>query len=297
MKLLYIVALVCLVFAILLGAFSFDSLEYWEIGLCHSYISEVVQKETYSSGRHYVGLGNHFIKFPRTVVSVLFADDDSSGATQGPGLQSRTRDGLNVRLEVSFQYKLKPDRLFRLYSDLGTDYQEAFIRIAIEQLTTASTMYNARSFFQERSRIAKEMHGLVRTHFETHGFASVPFLQLRTVQLPDMFEDAIRTTQVRQQGINIAKMRQRSSAVSFETDLIKAEQAVKVMKNEATAQATSVIYKNDAYCSQYRFFQETQGEALKNLMQSTGWTPSHLLQYLKIRAVREHPSNQTTIRL
>ena len=31
--------------------------------------------------------------------SVLFSDDDT-GAKQGPALQSRTRDGLNVRLEA-----------------------------------------------------------------------------------------------------------------------------------------------------------------------------------------------------
>ena len=33
------------------------------------------------------------------VNSVLFSDDDT-GAKQGPALQSRTRDGLNVRLEA-----------------------------------------------------------------------------------------------------------------------------------------------------------------------------------------------------
>ena len=32
--------------------------------------------------------------------SVLFSDEDA-GAKQGPALQSRTRDGLNVRLEVT----------------------------------------------------------------------------------------------------------------------------------------------------------------------------------------------------
>ena len=94
-------------------------------------ISETVERHPYTSGRYYVGIANHFIRFPRMaternwmplasvvkcwnrwgwdrrvitwsipeVNSVLFSDDDT-GAKQGPALQSRTRDGLNVRLEA-----------------------------------------------------------------------------------------------------------------------------------------------------------------------------------------------------
>merc|ERR1712107_896469 len=85
---------------------SFDTLEYQEVGLNYSWISETVEDKPYMSGRYYLGIGNHFIKFPKMVKSVFFIDDPNA-ERHGPALQSRTRDGLNVNLEVSFQYRLK----------------------------------------------------------------------------------------------------------------------------------------------------------------------------------------------
>jgi len=275
---------------------SFDTLEYQEIGLNYSWISETVESKPYASGRYYLGLGNHFIKFPRMVKSVFFVDD-LTGETQGPALQSRTKDGLTVRLEVSFQYRLKTSELFKLYTTLGSLYEQTFVRMAIEQLTTASTMHNAHYFFSNRTVISQEMHAMLDGHFQEHAFAEVPFFQLRTVHLPNEFEDAIKDTQVKQQEIQIATLEQKTNRVTYETNVLKAEQAVKVMQNEADAEAAAILAQNNAYCEQYKVTQNLQSEALKGLMSAAGWDVKQLLEYMRIRAVREHPAERTTIRL
>mmetsp|Transcript_115225 Transcript_115225/g.366261 ORF Transcript_115225/g.366261 Transcript_115225/m.366261 type:complete len:301 (+) Transcript_115225:100-1002(+) len=275
---------------------SFDTLEYQEMGLNYSWLSETVEKDPYSSGRYYLGLGNHFIKFPKMVKSIFFVDD-AAGATQAPALQSRTKDGLNVRLEVSFQYRLKQLELYNLYTTLGMDYEQTLVRIAIEQLTTASTLHNAHYFFSNRTLVSAEMHSLLDKHFQEHAFAEVPFFQLRTVHLPNEFEDAIKTTQVKQQEIQIATLEQRTNKVTFTTKVLQADQAVKVMMNEAEAEAASIEAQNDAYCTQYRTTQDLQSKSLEKLMESTGWNSKQLLDYLRIRAVRDHPSDRTTIKL
>jgi len=275
---------------------SFDSLEYQEMGLNYSWISETVERHPYTSGRYYLGLGNHFIKFPKMVKSIFFIDD-ASGATQAPALQSRTRDGLNVRLEVSFQYRIKFLELYDLYTTLGQSYEQTLVRMAIEQLTTAATMHNAHYFFSNRTTISAEMHRMLDNHFQKHAFAEVPFFQLRTVHLPPEFEEAIKATQVKQQEIQIAALEQKTNRVTFQTKVLQAEQAVKVMMNEAEAEAASIKAQNDAYCKQYRITQDLQCKSLEKLMHSTGWDSRQLLDYLRIRAVRDHPSDRTTIRL
>lgn len=279
---------------VVLFCLSFGSLEYQEIGLNYSWINEVVEQEPYKGGRYYLGLGNHFIKFPRTVKSVFFIDDISEGV-QGPALTSRTKDGLNVRLEVSFQYKLIFDELYHLYATLGTGYQDTFIRMAMEQLSTASTEHEAHFFFTNRTAVSEEMHHRLNSHFRKHAFAEVPFFQLRTVHLPVDFENSIRETQVKQQDIQIAHLEQQTKRVTYKTQVLKAEQAVKALKNKADAEAKSIELNNNAYCKQYTLTQRLQADALKKVGKASGWTGDELLEYVRIRAVRDHPSNHTVI--
>jgi len=290
------VAAVVLVASVILLLLSFDTLEYQEMGLNYGWVTETVEQKTYVAGRYYLGLGNHFIKFPQMVKSVYFVDDPTGG-TQGPALQSRTNDGLTVRLEVSFQYKLKPDELYQLYSNLGPTYERTLVRIAIEQLTTASTLHNANNFFSNRTTISLEMHNLLRDHFNKHAYADVPFFQLRTVHLPDQFENAIQETQVKQQEIQIASAEQSQNRVAYETRVLQAKQGVLVLQNQAEAEAASILAANDAYNRQYSVTQGLQSEALKRLKASAGWNSEQLLEYLRIRAVRDHPSERTMVKI
>ncbi|CAK9043581.1 unnamed protein product [Durusdinium trenchii] len=166
------------------------------------------------------------------VNSVLFSDEDA-GKKQGPALQSRTRDGLNVRLEVSFQYRLKFDRVYDLYATLGSDYEPTFLRMAIEQLATAATDHSAHFFFTNRTAISAPAADKTPGSKQERAFSEVPFFQLRTVHLPHDFEEAIRETQVKQQDIQIATLEQKTKTVTFKTRVLQAEQDVKVLVNQA----------------------------------------------------------------
>jgi len=277
---------------------SFDTLEYQEIGLNYSWISETVEDRTYGAGRYYIGIGNSFIKFPRVVNNMYFGDELTPGIViNGPALQSRTQDGLTVRIEVSFQYKLKKEGLFELYQTFGPDYQLILLRMAIEQLTTATTKHNAHDFFIDRTGLSKEMHHLLDEHFQKHGYAEVPFFQLRTVKLPQDFEDSIQDTQVKEQEIKVAKAQQDQNRINYETSLIQAGQNVKVLYHQAAAKSASIYAQNNAYCRQYRLMQTMQANALGEVAKNVSWSPQELLEYIRIRAVREHPSELVTLRV
>lgn len=289
------VAVVAAISLAVLFFFSFDTLEYQEYGLNFSRISETVERKPYTSGRYYLGIANHFIRFPRMVNSVLFSDEDA-GAKQGPALQSRTRDGLNVRLEVSFQYRLKFEKVYDLYSTLGKDYEPTFLRMAIEQLATAATDHSAHFFFTNRTAISAVMHQRLNDHFQERAFSEVPFFQLRTVHLPHDFEEAIRETQVKQQDIQIATLEQKTKTVTFKTRVLQAEQDVKVLVNQAEAEAASIKATNKAYCKQYKVTQDLQTSALSQLSKTSDWNAAQLLHYMRIRALRNHPSDKSMVR-
>lgn len=54
---------------------------------------------------------------------------DFKGAQEKP-LATRTKEGLELKLHVSFQYKLVKERLPLLYSLAGLEYEALFTRIA-----------------------------------------------------------------------------------------------------------------------------------------------------------------------
>jgi len=99
----YIILGVFIVAGGVLIILGFSSLQATEIGLDYSWISMDVKNQTYQNGLHYLGIGHSFIKYPKMVQLIEFTktkDNNSNGV-----LKSRTKDGLEVELEISFQYR------------------------------------------------------------------------------------------------------------------------------------------------------------------------------------------------
>lgn len=285
-------------FSLILLICSFDTLEYTEMGLNYAWITEQIEDAVYGNGRYYLGLGHSFLKFPRNVQSIVFIDDLyslSSATRAGPALRSRTSDGLVVHLEVSFQYKLKFDEVYKLYTTLGPGYQSTLTRMAIEQITASATKFRAAQYFDDRTNIANKIHEEIDTHFKKNAFCEVPFLQLRTVHLPTEFEESLRTTQIKTQDILTAKQEQEAQIVAFKTVVLQARQHAKVVKIRALGQAQSVLAKNAAFCEQYRYTQGLTAKGYKDIMSSASWNRTSLINYMRIRALRNHPSDKSII--
>jgi len=79
----------------------FSVLEATEVGLDYSWVSKSVDVKIYENGLHFLGIGHSFIRFPKMVQTIEFSKE--MNANRGP-IQSRTSDGLEVILEISFQY-------------------------------------------------------------------------------------------------------------------------------------------------------------------------------------------------
>lgn len=296
-RILIAVAAVALVVGVVIFINCFDTLEYQELGLNFSWISQSVEDKAYTSGRYYLGLGNHFIKYPRMVTSMSFIDSMDDPNFRGPALQSRTLDGLNVRLEVSFQYRINSLNLYGLYTTLGTSYEQTFVRMAIEQLTTSATKYNASFFFTNRTQISEEMKETLSNHFNLHGFAEIPMFQLRAYHLPQQFEDAISETLSAQQNIITTEQLQKSKVVQFNTRVMQAEKKLEAKVTQAAGEASAIEKQNEAFNTQYKLTQDLLVEALVGIQQTTSWSTQQLLEYLKLKAVRSHPAGKTTIRI
>ena len=118
-----------LVSVILMGA-SFGAVEPTEYGILYSKIYKSVDHENIQEmGLQFVGPLTTLVKFPRTHQVLEFSDYRE--ANEGP-LATRTAEGLELHLHVSFQYQLIKEQLPYLYALVGSDYENLYKRIAAD---------------------------------------------------------------------------------------------------------------------------------------------------------------------
>jgi len=100
----YICYSICSLFIIVGGILlilGFSVIEATQYRLDYSWVSKNVDKKVYENGLHFLGIGHSFIRYPKMIQTIEFSKERS--ANEGP-VQSRTADGLEVVIEISFQY-------------------------------------------------------------------------------------------------------------------------------------------------------------------------------------------------
>jgi hypothetical protein len=165
---------------------------------------------------YFIGIGHSFIKFPKNVQTLEFSNDRT--ANRKP-IESRTSDGLEVILEVSFQYSLQTENLFKMYSAFGDKYQTFFQNVAVDILTEEATKYTAYDFFMDRGRIKDDFQVSLNRVFSNICFANIQFLQLRSVDLPNLFEESIQESEVKKQDIQKAMAELNKVRVEVDTKI------------------------------------------------------------------------------
>lgn len=301
---LTITGLTAFIFAAFIAIGGIKSVEITEYGLASSMITRKVEKEPYLSGRYWIGPWSYFIKFPSVVKTIQFSDsklqDDLGIDEQGdPMLRSRTADGLDVTIELSFQYQLHQDKVYSLYTTFGAGraFHDLFVRVAIDRLTEIATEYTANEFFVDRTKIGKAMEKLLKEDFESRLYATIFSFQLRSVGLPEEFEKAIQTTEVKKQDVHVAEAEQTSNKVALETELMRANRRVKVKANVAEGFAESVMLENAADISQFTATQEKTAESYKGVLKNLDNKENELLAYVQSRVLRDHMSDKVTLGL
>jgi len=271
--------------AIVLLILGFSSLEATELGLDYSWISKTIDPKMRENGLYFLGIGHSFFKFPKNVQTIEFSKERN--ANRGP-IESRTFDGLEVVLEISFQYVLQPENLDKLFMTFGTDYQEIFSNIAIDLLTEEATRYTAYDFFMDRGKIKDDFQKQLNQVFSKVCYSHIQFLQLRSVDLPSLFEQAIQESEVKKQDIQKAYAELNKVRVEIDTKIKSAEFQKNVTINFAEGEAESLLKQNAAQIDSLKQVQNTQTQAYSNLKTNLGLTNQALLNFVKAKLIKTY---------
>lgn len=193
---------------------SLDSLTYNTVGINYSSYFKSIENRTYESGFHFIGLGHDFIPYELKVQTMEFSK--RSKATL-PQISCRTKDGLKLLLEISFQYQILPEKIYEIYTTYGDEMKNILLRVAIDSLSDTSTLYSSYDFFIMRDKIGQRMAADLDARLRSDLFSRVTFFQLRSIDLPNDYEDAIQKTEVTKQSILLADAQRNKNKVVQDT--------------------------------------------------------------------------------
>jgi regulator of protease activity HflC (stomatin/prohibitin superfamily) len=106
-------------------------------------------------------------------------------------IKCRTSDGLELDLEASLQYRVDPDKIYDIYTSYGNDEKNILNRVIIDVISDTASIYTSNDFFTNRSIIQQKMQEDLVQKVKAATWHEVVFFQLRSLSLPDAFEQEI----------------------------------------------------------------------------------------------------------
>eukprot|EP00928_Gymnodinium_smaydae_P080844 TRINITY_DN64460_c0_g1_i1.p1 TRINITY_DN64460_c0_g1~~TRINITY_DN64460_c0_g1_i1.p1 ORF type:complete len:371 (+),score=73.26 TRINITY_DN64460_c0_g1_i1:138-1250(+) len=259
----------------------FDQVDQNEYGLVFNWVTKQIRPQVYHGGTHMIGAWNKFITFPATVQTIEFSE--RLGLATAGTLHTRTKEGLGLQLSISFQYKLKPEDLPRLFALTNYGYEALYTRIARDQLLEAASEYEGPQYWLERKKIGDHMRNLVETQLNS-SYASLWGLQLLIIDLPDQFEQSITKTQVQQQVMKTRQNEQVAASIRADTEVLQAdfERKIAIVQAGAEANASLASRLADAEAKKRRIAAEA--EVLGYLRERLKLSPNAAVEYQQLDA-------------
>lgn len=182
--------------------------------------------------------------------------------------------------------RLQKENIFRLYSQFGENYFKVLENTAVDILTEEATKYTAYEFFWDRGVIKDDFQVALDNALAKTCFANIQFLQLKTVDLPDAFENAIQLSEVKKQDIQKAIAELNKVRVEVDTLIKSADYQKNVTINYAEGDAEAIIRENQASVDSLREVQDSQIQAYKKLKDNIGLDNTSLLSFMKAKVVK-----------
>ena len=125
----------------------------------------------------------------------------------------------------------------------------------------------------------------------------VVFFQLRSLSLPDAFEQEIENTEVKGQDILKATAERKRDSVKFETNVLVAALAVNATIENAYGIANRTIFEAIAVQSTIKEVTTKQAESFATMKSELGFGTQEILKYLKFNLIRDYSDARMAIQL
>jgi len=260
-----------------------------------------VAPEPVRGGLHRRWPWQHYITFPATQVSIIWADTKYFGVARHEAqieartghekghsndLQKNEAAGQPVDLSCALQYKYIPKTLPEVYKKLKS-HQEArtrFMLVARWVVIAKAQDFSPQDFWQKREEINMEILSAMRSSLESYGVEVVRF-EILKVTFANEFEDAVVQTQVEEQKINVNTFKQEVMRVVKSIDVLSAENQAEMATIAARASRTSKEMMANATTHAFNLKQEMKGKMYNEFKAKMNLTNKEMKEYVKIKSL------------
>jgi len=252
-----------------------------DYGLVMNWVTKTIGTDVYHGGTHMIGFWNSFVRFPATIQTIEFSERPWMHTASS--LHTRTKEGLGLHLGISFQYKLNPDHLPKLFALTNTNYEGLFTRIARDEILEAASEYEGPQYWLERRKIGDHMRRLVTAQLK-QSYASLWGLQLLVIDLPDQYEMSITLTQVQKQMASTRSAEQVATGIRADIEVMSADFArqIEIVQAGATANYTLATKLAEAEAAKRRI--KAEAEALAFTRKELKLSAAGAVQYQQLGA-------------
>lgn len=89
-----------------------------------------------------------------------------------------------------------PAKIYDIYTNFGTELRILILRTGIDAISDVAASYKAADFFFNRSAINTDMANQLNLRLQSELYTEVVYFQMRSIDLPDPYEQAIQDTEV-----------------------------------------------------------------------------------------------------
>lgn len=265
-------------FILILIILSLGKLSPIEYGLKRNMWTQYVDPNVYHGGRVLIGPWNTFVHFPSTVQTIEFSN--RKAATNAP-LSTRTLEGLELHLHVSFQYQLVREGLPSLYKLSRQGFSKLYTKLAQDVILKGAAEYTAPQWWSLRQQIGHEITHRVQQRLAM-AHAQVTGLQILVVDLPDQYEDAIVATQVQKQLVLTNGFTQQAEVIRAQIDVMVSEYQKNITVTLGGAYATANLTTKKASANAAQMKLVAEACALGNVTKLLpGLKEAELVRYQK----------------
>jgi len=246
---------------------SIQNVDYNQYAIAYNNHTCEAKMEVYDQGKYFVGLATTMFKYNRIAVTVEFTNDKRVGCL--------TYDGIQIILDITFQYQIIKGELLDIFFDWGMEDQLSdFLKVtARDSIRDTCATKTAQNFYEERGGIEQAITAAVVRDVALAGaHIVIRALQLKNVELPIELQTAIEEKQRSEQDIDNALNERAGALINAQTKLetakVEAATVIIVAEAEATAVLTEAAERSTSITTVFK----NRGSVYKFIMTETNMT-------------------------
>jgi hypothetical protein len=243
---------------------SFSKIEYYEAGLLAQKSTGNIDKEKiYTSGNYMIGPDYEFKTYP--VFLQLFNQQISVWSKSGG-----TDAGATLKLDISFQYRIRVDDIGRLYNKVALGYKPLVVTYALDAIKNTAPLFGVDEYLTKRQTIEAAFKANVTKALKHDIFVDVQDLQLRRIKMSADYEQTKLNAAIQKERTQQEDYIQSREKVEVETSalVLKVDNEALRVANAAVADAN--LLKETAVYQAKKLVETKRSDGLKLMLQEAG---------------------------